>query len=95
MTTSTLKGCPKISSSCRCAHHGKDIKTLDSRIRDRFIRTNIDLIFIGIILALYHVGCAYASEEEVKAHHAIRSGETEEDIYEEDLSDEYAVFYPW
>ena len=93
--TSTLKDCCKSSSSCGCkAHHGKDNSTtFDLRIRDRFIRSNIDLIFIGVIMALYHVGCAYANEDEVAAHHG--GGETEEDVYEEELSEVYAVFYPW
>ena len=44
-------------------------------------------------MALYHVGCAYANEDEVAAHHG--GGETEEDVYEEELSEVYAVFYPW
>ena len=91
-----MKGCcSKSSSSCgyRTHHGNKDTKTLDSRIRDRFIRTNIDLILIGIILAFYHIKCAYASDDKVTAHQ--RSAETEEDIYEEEVSDVYAVFYPW
>lgn len=91
-----MKGCcSKSSSSCGCRTHNgnKETKTLDSRIRDRFIRTNIDLILIGIILALHHIKCAYASEDKVTAHQ--RRAETEEDIYEEEVSDVYAVFYPW
>ena len=96
MATSTLNGCCLKSSSsygCKTHHGNKDKKTLDSRIRDRFIRTNIDLILIGIILGLYHIRSAYASEEEATTHQG--SEGTEEEIYEEEVSDVYAVFYPW
>ena len=103
----TVKEC---SSACGCTSQKHQCKTakkqsLDSRIRDRFIRTNIDLILIGILLALYHIGCVYASSE--TAHEetsttateeaAASSGhhETEEEIVHEEAMNVYTVLYPW
>ena len=37
--------------------------TIDTRFRDYFIRTNIDVFLIGIILACYHVTVAFAAED--------------------------------
>ena len=95
-------------STCGCTppkHQCKAAKqSLDARIRDRFIRTNIDIILIGILLALYHIGSACASEathEETTAAAAeeatASSGhhETEEEVIHEEAMNVYAVLYPW
>jgi len=94
-----------METNCSCPkRNDKPVKnTLDSRIRDRFIRTNLDIILIGIVLAVHHVCCVYANEtathdttstEEVAVdeHH---SNPTEEEIIHEEQTDVYAVLYPW
>jgi uncharacterized protein related to proFAR isomerase len=88
-----------ITGHCCNLHQAKP-STLDSRIRDRFVRTDIDLLLIGIFLAFHHVVIGvYANEESAEtfaeeAEHG-GGGETEEEILNEEEMGVYAVLYPW
>lgn len=88
------------------SHCGCKPKSLDARIRDRFIRTNVDLLLLGIGLALYHAGCVYAetshettttAEASVHGESAAEGhdGQTEEEILTQEEYNVYAVLYPW
>ena len=92
------------SSCCSCTDAKS--KPIDTRIRDKFIRTNLDLLLIGIVLAFYHISCVYAEEtthetstaeatheESAGGHNG--SGQTEEEILHEEEYSVYAVMYPW
>ncbi|KAL3769325.1 hypothetical protein ACHAWO_007524 [Cyclotella atomus] len=95
-------------SKLNCTTCPSSKPSLDTRVRDRFINTNLDLFLIAVLLALYHVGCAYANEEttaheetttvtettpdEVTTEHGSAS---EEEILIEQEYSVYAVLYPW
>jgi hypothetical protein len=91
------------NSSCGCTTKHAAKQTYDSRFRDRVARTNLDLILIGLVLALYHAGHAYANEAPATVEEPASSageghqatGETEEEILLEEQTDAYAVLYPW
>ena len=64
--------------------------TTDKRLRDYCLRTNIDLILIGIIVAGYSYHVVDAAETENK--NATETTATQE---EEEGQAETAVFFPW
>jgi hypothetical protein len=91
-----------------CRHSSRS-SSLDKRIRDRFISTNLDLFLIAALLVVYHVGWACASEETSAAHAEEDTTTTttpdevtsehgtasEEEILVEQEYSAYAVLYPW
>lgn len=105
-----MKVKPNCSAICGCNPNKTAAKqSSDTRFRDRFIRTNLDLFLVGLFLAVYHIGQVYASEEAATDEHAAattteehaseeashESGESEEEIYNEEMKATYAVLYPW
>lgn len=101
-----------VQSGCGGHHHAHRAnsrkKSIDKRLRDYFIKTNLDLIIIGLLLALYSYQ-ANAAEAEDNEHHDAASVESQGgegdtfSTHDEEHSDEshashrsvHAVLFPW
>lgn len=101
MTPTINRSSGNFSCGCNTKHPAK--QAYDSRFRDRVVHTNLDLILIGLVLALFHAVHAYANEAAATVEETASSagevhqatGETEEEILLEEQTDVYAVLYPW
>lgn len=77
-------------------------QSLDSRLRNFALRTNLDLFLIGVVLALFHACGVYAAEDShgdaittAADGHDGDSGHSEVDITDEQKTEVYAVLFPW
>ena len=75
-------------------------QSVDHRLRDYFVRTNLDLCVMGIFLVWYHARAVYAETATDTTHESTgegygNSGTSEEEVLEEEAENVYAVLFPW
>mmetsp|Transcript_26297 Transcript_26297/g.56470 ORF Transcript_26297/g.56470 Transcript_26297/m.56470 type:complete len:997 (-) Transcript_26297:1437-4427(-) len=74
-------------------------KGIDQRFRDYLVRTNIDVLVIGIFLACYHAGAVYAESTEgaEEGHNSKEehNEQSEEEVFMEENREKYALLFPW
>ncbi len=74
-----------------------DRKCIDERFRDYLVRTNIDVIVVGLLLACYHAQAVHAESAGGSSGDHNTSGieESEEEIFAEEERAVYSVLFPW
>ena len=88
---------------CVAAPPNKAVKSnrkgIDKRVSDYLLRTNIDVMVIGLILACYHAHAVYAEStagtEEGGGHENVVHSESEEGVLSEEKREVYAILFPW
>ena len=84
---------------------GSNRKAIDERFRDYLIRTNIDVIILGLLLACIHARGVYAEEETADTTTSNQEGGTmdehggegneHEEKFEAEEAAAYALLFPW
>mmetsp|Transcript_11154 Transcript_11154/g.19589 ORF Transcript_11154/g.19589 Transcript_11154/m.19589 type:complete len:998 (+) Transcript_11154:30-3023(+) len=88
---------------CVAAPPNKAVKSnrkgIDKRVSDYLLRTNIDVMVIGLILACYHARAVYAETtagtEEGGGNENVEHSESEEGVLSEEKREVYAILFPW
>ena len=86
------------ASCCAAASTKKEKSSIDDRFRSYLIKSNIDIIVISLILAIYHGHQAVHAETDEQHNNTIdveHNGDSSEHIIEEEGTEVNAVLFPW